>query len=109
MCELSTVKSNSAAAVLNFFAVHHLDTEGVRKAVVEWHRVLRSGGQLLIAAGEGAGAIDYGDESNIAALRYRSGELASWAEETGFTISRCVVEPVDGFPMDAVYLECVKD
>ena len=65
----------------------------------------RSGGQLLIAAWEGEGAIDYGDQSDIVALRYNSGELTLCAEEVGFEVTRCVVEPVEGFPMDAVYLE----
>ena len=109
MCDLAAVDSNSAAAVLNFFAVHHLDHEGVQGALGEWHRVLCSGGQLVIAAWEGAGTIDYGDEADIVALRYRSDELASWAEAVGFTVLQCNVEPVEDFPMDAIYLECVKN
>ena len=40
MGDLATVDTGSAAAVLNFFAVHHLDPEGVREALGEWHRVL---------------------------------------------------------------------
>lgn len=108
MRDLSWVESGSAAAILNFFAVHHLDPEGVRRAAAEWYRVLRTGGQLLVAAWEGADLIDYGDKSDIVALRYTSSEISSWTEEAGFTVSRCVVEPVEEFPMDAVYLECVK-
>ncbi len=108
MRDLSMVESGSASAVMNFFAVHHLDPDGVIKAMVEWQRVLCSGGQLLVGAWEGAGAIDYGDESDIVALRHSSTELASWAKNAGFEISRCAVEPVEGFPMDAVYLECEK-
>jgi ubiquinone/menaquinone biosynthesis C-methylase UbiE len=109
MRDLATVDVSSAAAVLNFFSVHHLDPEGVGVALREWHRVLRSGGQLLLAAWEGVGAIDYGDESDIVALRYRSDELASWTQGAGFTVSRCVIEPVEGMPMEAVYLEGVKE
>lgn len=108
MRDLSNVDSASAAAVINFFAVHHLDPEGVHKAVKEWYRVLCNGGQLLVAAWEGAGKIDYGVGSEIVALRYTRTELSSWAQEVGFTVSRCVVEPVEEFPMDAVYLECTK-
>ena len=108
MRELSMVESESAAAVLNFFAVHHLAPDGVLEAMVEWHRVLCFGGQLLVAAWEGAGAIDYGEESEIVALRYTGAELASWTEKAGFAVTRCVVEAVEDFPMDAVYLECVK-
>ncbi len=109
MRDLSTVEPNFAVALLNFFAVHHLDPVGVRTALKEWHRVLRPGGQLVIAAWEGVGTIDYGDESEIVALRYLSDELSTWTQETGFNILRCVVEPVEGFPMDAIYLEGAKE
>jgi ubiquinone/menaquinone biosynthesis C-methylase UbiE len=105
MRDLSIVEPDSAAAVLNFFAVHHLDVEGLRRSLREWYRVLRAGGQLVIAAWEGEGMIDYGAESDIVALRYTSGALTSLAEEVGFSVTRCVVEPVEEFPMDAVYLE----
>jgi ubiquinone/menaquinone biosynthesis C-methylase UbiE len=109
MCDLSSVETNSASALLNFFAVHHLDPKGVRMAINEWYRALRPGGQLLVAAWEGVGTIDYGDESAIVALRYRRDDLFNWTQEAGFIISRCVVEPVEGFPMDAVYLEGAKE
>ena len=108
MRDLSQVEANFASALLNFFAVHHLDPEGVRTAVKEWYRVLRPGGQLLVAAWEGVGTIDYGEESEIVAFRYGNDELFKWSQEAGFDISRCVVEPVEGFPMDAVYLEGAK-
>jgi len=109
MRDLSTVESGSAAAVLSFFAIHHLDPVGVGEALAEWHRVLRSGGQLIVAAWEGAGSIDYGDASDIVALRYRADELASFAQAAGFTVASCVVDPVAEMPMDAIYLEGVKD
>ena len=109
MRDLSAVDTNTAVAVLNFFALHHLDPEDVCLALREWHRVLRPEGQLLIATWEGAGAIDYGDASDIVALRYSSDELALWTREAGFAVARCVVEPVEGLPMDAIYLEGVKE
>ena len=109
MRALAMVKDGAAAAVLNFFAVHHLGPEDVRSALAEWHRVLGPGGYLVLAAWEGAGTIDYGDESDIIALRYRADELNSWAQAAGFSVTRCVVEPVEDFPMDAVYLEAVKE
>lgn len=109
MCDLSSVDSGSAAAVMNFFAVHHLAPDAVREALGEWHRVLLRGGQLLVAAWEGTGAIDYGGESDIVALRYRADELGSWCEQTGFRVLRNEVESVEGFPMDAIYLECLKE
>jgi ubiquinone/menaquinone biosynthesis C-methylase UbiE len=108
MRELPSVKPGSSSAVLNFFALHHLDREGVNVALREWHRILAPGGQLVIATWEGSGVIDYGAASDIVALRYRSDELATWAREAGFSVTRCVVEPVEDFPMDAVYLEGCK-
>lgn len=109
MRNLTPVESGAAAGVLSFFAIHHIDPEEVRAALAEWHRILCSGGQLLVAAWEGAGAIDYGEATDLVALRYRSDELDSWARAAGFGVTRCVTEPVEGMPMDAVYLETVKE
>ncbi len=109
MRDLGMLKSRSAAAVINFFALHHLDQQGVLRAAKEWHRVLCPGGQLVVAAWEGTGPVDYGEESKIVAFRYSSSELVSWFEEARFRVQRCVVEPVGDFPTDAVYLECVKE
>ncbi len=109
MRDLSMVASGSAAAVMNFFAVHHIDPDDVFTAMTEWYRVLCSGGQLVLAAWEGAGAIDYGEESEIVALRYTAPELTSCCEKAGFAVTRCIVEEVADFPMHAVYVECVKE
>jgi ubiquinone/menaquinone biosynthesis C-methylase UbiE len=109
MRDLSMIETDSAAVIVNFFALHHLDPKGVKIAASEWHRVLRAGGQLVVAAWEGTGPIDYGDSSDIVALRYTSSELASWFEQVGFSVQRCVVEAVENFPMDAIYLECCKE
>lgn len=108
MCELTGVDSDSAAGVISFFAIHHLDQTGVSKALRDWHRVLQPGGRLLIAAWEGAGRIDYGDFSDVVAFRYESDELVLWIESVGFTIDRCVTEPVEEIPMDAIYLEATR-
>ena len=105
MTRLAMVHDSSAAALMNFFALHHLDPASVRSALREWRRVLPEGGQLIVAAWEGERAIDYGDHSDVVALRYRSDDLRRWSEEAGFTVTRCVVEPVEEFPMDAIYLE----
>lgn len=109
MRDLSTVDAGTAVAVMNFFALHHLDPEGVRAALSEWHRVLRPGGQLILATWEGSDGIDYGDESDIVALRYRRDEIASWVQAAGFSVARCVIEPVEEIPMDAVYLEGARE
>lgn len=107
--DLDMVSTGSAAAVVSFFSVHHLEPEGLCAALSEWHRSLAPGGQVLIAAWEGAGVIDYGDASDVVALRYRSDELSAWTESAGLSVSRCVVEPVEGMPMDAVFLEGYKE
>jgi ubiquinone/menaquinone biosynthesis C-methylase UbiE len=108
MRTLEDIESCSAAALLNWFAVHHLSAASVREAMHEWYRVLAPGGQLLLAAWEGAGPIDYGEASDIVAIRYTAGKLSALAGEVGFEVVSCAVKPVDEFPMDAVYLECVR-
>ena len=105
---LEFVKDGSAAGAISFFALHHVDPEGVRSALQEWWRVIVSGGQLLLATWEGNGPIDYGTHSDLVALRYTGKEIAAWAESAGFAVSRCVVEPVEGMEMDAVYLEATR-
>lgn len=105
MRKLGDLESASAAAVVSFYAIHHLEPDEVRVALREWHRVLGPGGQLLLATWEGAGAIDYGDASDVVALRYTGEQVAGWVQAAGFSVERCVVEPVEEFPMDAIYLE----
>ena len=105
MRDLGTIASRSVAAVISFFAVHHLSPADLALALAEWHRVLRPGGQLLLAAWEGAGEIDYGDESDVHARRYGVDELSDWVEATSLVVDRCGVQPVEDFPMDAIYLE----
>ena len=108
MCDLSKVDSGSAAAALSFFAMHHLGPEDAHKALQEWHRILGPGGQLVVATWEGSGPVDYGDVSDVVALRYSEDEVRAWAQAAGFVVDRCSVQPVDEMPMQAVYLEGTK-
>jgi len=108
MRELHMLENNAVAAVISFFPVHHLDAAGIQVALAEWHRVLASDGQLLVAAWEGTGRIDYGNAANTVALRYIAAELMQWALESGFVVTQCDVEQVDKMPMDAVYLVLSK-
>lgn len=108
MRNLGEMESDSAACVLSFFAIHHIDPDEVLAALGEWHRVLCVGGQLVVAAWEGKGAIDYGEVSDVVALRYTQEEISHWAEKAGFVVDRCLVEPVEEMPMEAVYLEGTK-
>jgi ubiquinone/menaquinone biosynthesis C-methylase UbiE len=105
---LDSVGTGTAAAVLSFFAIHHLGPEAVRAALLEWQRVLCPGGQLLVAAWEGTGPIDYGQESEIVAQRYTQEELVSWALSAGFVVDRCTSEPVEEMDMDGIYLEASR-
>ena len=108
MCDLSMIESNSSAAVLSFFALHHVGPNEISAALREWYRVLRPNGQLIIATWEGTGPIDYGEASNLVAARYRKEEITTWTEAAGFVIHQCSVEPVEGMPMEAIYLEGSK-
>ena len=79
------------------------------QALMEWHRVLRVGGQLVIGAWEGSGAIDYGDTTDLVAIRHDAGELERMIRECGFSISRNVIELDEEMKMNAVYIECARD
>ncbi|MCA9784558.1 MAG: class I SAM-dependent methyltransferase [Calditrichaeota bacterium] len=105
---LTSIETATCAAVLNFFALHHIDAAEAAQAFGEWYRVLTPGGQLVVAAWEGSGLVDYGSESGIVAFRYTRAELESWARNAGFDVTRCLVQPVEDFPMDAVHLEAGK-
>jgi ubiquinone/menaquinone biosynthesis C-methylase UbiE len=109
MRNLDGVETGSAAAALSFFALHHLGPEEVPGTLREWWRILRPKGQLVVAAWEGTGAIDYEGEMDLLALRYSRDEVVAWAEGARFVVNRCVVEPVEGMPMNAVYLEGTKE
>ena len=108
MRDLTKTLSGSTAAVVSFFALHHLDAKDAAQAVEEWSRVLKAGGQLVVATWEGSGHIDYGDTSDVLARRYSQAEVDAWIREAGFTIDRSVVEPVEDMPMDAIYVEATR-
>ena len=108
MRELNVISSGSAAAVISFFALHHLDPDNILTAFKEWNRILCKQGQLIVAVWEGTGPIDYGDESDVIALRYNKEEVTAWIIDSGFSVNQCLVEPVEDMPMDAIYLEASK-
>ena len=105
MRRVPDMANGSIAALLNFFAIHHLTQKELSDAVDEWHRLLRSGGQLVIAAWEGIGEIDYGNDSELVAFKYQATELNKLFNEHGFLIDRCVVETIEEMSMDAVYID----
>ena len=107
--KLGTVLSNSAAALICHFAFHHLDVAEVKEALAEWQRVLRIGGQLVIGAWEGEGAIDYGEDSDIVAIRHDADTLATMIRESGYSISRIVVEMDNEMMMNAIYIDATRE
>ena len=108
MCKLDGIPPESAAAVLNIYALHHLAADAAGSAVKEWARILKPAGMLSIVTWEGTGTIDYGDASDIIALRHSPQSLQDWCSSAGLDVLQCETEPVEGFPMDAVFLEAVK-
>lgn len=108
MRDLSWCDAGTVAAVLNYFALHHVDAASALGAISEWARVLLPGGQLALATWEGEGPIDYGDESDVLALRYSEADVRGWVETAGLTVDRCETVPVEGIPMDGIYLEATK-
>jgi ubiquinone/menaquinone biosynthesis C-methylase UbiE len=106
--QLEMLADNSAAAVISHFGFHHLDLNGVRDACKEWHRVLVDGGQLVLGVWEGSGAIDYGEHSDLVAVRHKSGDLQNILADIGFDELKCEVEFDEDMAMDAVYIEASK-
>ena len=108
MGALHHVSDDSCAAVLSYFALHHVDLQRMSTCLAEWHRVLKANGQLLVATWEGEGYIDYGEQADIAAMRYRPDQVTMAARTAEFRIDRISVEAVEGMEMDAVYLAATK-
>jgi len=108
MRALTTVADDSAAAVISFFAIHHISVEDLRETLTEWHRVLAKGGHLVLAAWEGNGVMDYGGGSSMVARNYSKAELESLLQGAGFAVDRSVVALNEEMGIDAVYIDAVK-
>lgn len=108
MCDLRAIDSNSVAGLINFFAIHHIDTQQLQSALAEWHRVLQPGGCLLLAAWEGQGQIDYGSFADIKAALHAHDDLVQTLKGAGFTLPICEAELVADMGMHAIYLQAVK-
>ena len=103
--QLEMLADNSAAAVISHFGFHHLDLNGVRDACKEWHRVLVDGGQLVLGVWEGSGDIDYGEHSDLVAVRHKAVDLQKILADIGFDELKCDIEFDEEMAMDAVYIE----
>ena len=108
MRDLSTIESCTAAAIISFFAIHHIDVADIEKSLREWNRILVPGGQLVLAAWEGNGPIDYGDTSDVVALKYSRKQIQAWVEANGFSVTRLTVERIEDLGLDAAYIEASK-
>lgn len=108
MCDLSMLENASVAAVINYFAIHHLGKSDIQRVANEWHRVLMPDGVLLLAAWEGSGPIDYGSSSDIVALLHRRETVTTALKRAGYESISCEVVTVEDMAMDAMYLDCIK-
>ena len=106
--QLEMLADSSAAAVISHFGLHHLDLSGVNDACKEWHRVLVAGGQLVLGVWEGSGAIDYGEFSDLVAVKHRASDLQEILANIGFDELKCDIEFDAEMQMNAVYIEACK-
>jgi len=105
---LDEVPDDACAAVISFSSLHHIGATESVGCFTEWHRVLVPTGNLVVAAWEGEGAIDYGDHSEIMSHRYKDSELIEATEAVGFQTESHSVRPIEGFEMDAVLVTATK-
>lgn len=71
--------------------------------------MLVNGGQLVLGTWEGTGAIDYGEHSDLVAIRHKSGDLKKILADIGFDELMCEIEFDEEMAMDAVYIEVSKN
>lgn len=100
--------STKAAAIINFYALHHLDPDSAAAVFESWFGALAPGGRLWLATWEGEGPIDYGDHAELVALRYTVEQVRAWAEGARFVVDCCERVPIEGFDMHAVYLHATR-
>lgn len=107
MSTLSNVSNNSVAGIINFFAIHHINEEKLLKSVDEWYRVLQSNGYLVLAAWEGSGVIDYGEHSDIVAIKHPESTIKKLLVGK-FDVQYCTIEFIKEMDMNAIYIEARK-
>jgi ubiquinone/menaquinone biosynthesis C-methylase UbiE len=109
MRDLSMIPSDHCAALISYFAIHHLSPKDIEKSLKEWCRVLCENGQLIIGAWEGKGSIGYGEKSDLVAYKFPKNEIENWLFKSGFTVNRFVVEFIEEMEMNAAYIEATKE
>ena len=108
MSKLTDIHTGSIAAIINFFAIHHIDEAILKTTLIEWKRVLQQKGQLILAAWEGQGSIDYGEHSDIMAVKHDEKTLLAMIAAAGFSINQYKVELIKEMDMNAIYIEASK-
>lgn len=84
------VDDESVMAVLNNFALHHVSEEVAAHCFLEWARVLKSHGRLLVSAWEGTGDMDFGDmigeDQQVLCHRWSKAQIGGWASTAGLQL-----------------------
>ncbi len=108
MRNLAQVSENSCAAVINFFAIHHLAFDDLLLCLDACNRVLLPGGCVLIATWEGEGEFSFGGELDLVTRRYTASELVEAASTADLVVMDASIHVVGDMGIDAVLLWAAK-
>jgi SAM-dependent methyltransferase len=106
--------SGSVAAFVLFYSIIHIKREDVTSAFREMHRVLRSGGTLLVSFHGGEGELHrdewYGQPVSIDFRLFQGDEMAGYLAAAGFKIERIVERAPYEFeyPTQRFYVLAIK-
>ncbi len=104
MRDLSVYPDGSVAAIVSFFAIHHLAAEALLPTFQGWRRVLKAGGCLLLGSWEGESPIDYGDSADLVAVRHSQAWMTSSLEQAEFEVESCELRYEEEVGMSSIYL-----
>ena len=103
----------SLAGAIAFYSLIHLPRRSMPLAAGEIHRVIRTGGTLLLAVHGGEGEIHadefLGQPVSIDATLFQPDEVAGILSAAGFTVDRLIArDPVEGeYPTTRVYVRAI--